>query len=183
MSKRAIVFLGDGFEETEALAPVDIMRRCGISVILISINATRIVTSSHGIVVSADQTIADPIPPYDLILLPGGMPGTKNLNANDVVKVEVLSAFKNNKHIAAICAAPMILGNLGLLDGKKATCFPGFEEYLKGAQHCAEAVVTDGNITTAIGAGAALKFGIEIVAQLTDRNTANIVAEQMQMNK
>lgn len=183
MNKRAIVFLADGFEETEALAPVDIMRRCNISVTLISINTTRTVTSSHGIVVNADQTIADPIPPYDLILLPGGMPGTKNLNANDIVRNEILLANKAGKHIAAICAAPMILGLLGLLNGKNATCFPGFEEYLHGAQHVANTVVTDGNITTAIGAGAALNFGVEIVAQLTDHNTASAVAEQMQMNK
>jgi len=182
MGKKAIVFLANGFEETEALAPTDIMRRCGIDVTLISINETRTVTSSHNIVITADQTINDKLTEYDLIFLPGGMPGTNNLNATDIVKNEVISAYNNGRHIAAICAAPLILGQLGLLNGKKATCFPGFEEHLKGAQLTKQAVVTDGRITTAIGAGASLKLGIELVAILIDQNTANNIANQIQLN-
>lgn len=181
MNKKAIVFLADGFEETEALAPIDIMRRCGISVTLITINSNTTVTSSHNIVVVTEQTINQPIADYDLILLPGGMPGTLNLNSDDRVKNEILKAASEHKHIAAICAAPMILGQLGLLKGRNATCFPGFEQHLQGAHLSTESVVTDGNITTAIGAGASLKLGVELVAVLLGREAADKVASQIQM--
>ncbi|MCQ2229879.1 MAG: DJ-1/PfpI family protein [Bacteroidales bacterium] len=183
MGKKAIVFLADGFEETEALAPVDIMRRCGIEVTLTTINATRSVTSSHNITLTADKTIAEGIGEYDLLMIPGGMPGTSNLNANQLVKDEVVRANNNGKWIAAICAGPMILGQLGLLKGKNATCFPGFEQYLEGANVTGTGVVRDGNIITAIGAGASIKLGIEIVSAVIDKETGDKVASQIQMNK
>lgn len=183
MGKKAIVFLADGFEETEALAPVDIMRRCGIDVRLITINDTRTVTSSHNVTIIADQTIAEGIADYDLLMIPGGMPGTTNLNANKQVKDEVLNASKNGKWIAAICAGPMVLGQLGLLKGKNATCFPGFEQYLEGANITGTGVVRDDNIITAIGAGASILLGIEIVTALLGKEVGDKVASQIQMNK
>lgn len=183
MAKKAIVYLADGFEETEALAPVDLMRRCGVEVTLISINQTKTVTSSHGIIITADQTLAESLPTYDLLMLPGGMPGTSNLNANEIVRSEILRANDNKKIVAAICAAPMILGQLGLLKGCDATCFPGFEQYLEGANVTGKAVAVSGNKITGIGAGAALTFGVELVAALLGREVADNVASQIQMNK
>lgn len=183
MGKKAIVFLADGFEETEALAPVDLMRRSGVDVRLISINETRTVTSSHNIVLTADQTIAEGIGDYDLLMLPGGMPGTKNLNACKQVTDEVLNADKSGKLIAAICAAPMVLGQLGLLKGKNATCFPGFEQYLEGANITNTGVVVDGKIITAIGAGASLQLGVAIVSELFGKEAGVKISEQIQMNK
>lgn len=183
MTKKAIVFLADGFEELEALAPVDIMRRCGIEVSLITLNKTKTVTSSHNITIEADQTIEESIGEYDLLMLPGGMPGTKNLNASQKVKDEVVKANRDGKILAAICAGPMVFGQLGLLRGKKATCFPGFEEYLEGAEITGKGVTVDGNIITGIGAGAAITFGIEIVKAMLGQETSAKVAGQIQMNK
>lgn len=183
MGKRAIVFLADGFEETEALAPVDIMRRCGIEVSLVSINKTQTVTSSHKIIVTADQTLDEPLGAYDLLMLPGGMPGTTNLNSDQRVKDEVMKAYNANKKLAAICAGPMVFGQLGILKGKKATCFPGFEQHLEGATLTGTKTATDGNIITAIGAGASLHLGVEIVRELLGNSEAEKVASQIQMNK
>lgn len=183
MEKNAIVFLADGFEEIEALAPADVMRRAGVKVKLVTINKTTTVTSSHNVVVIADQTINQPLGPYDIIVLPGGMPGTSNLNSCPFVKEQILKAYDDGKVLAAICAAPMILGQLGLLKGHKATCFPGFEQYLDGASLTSRGVVVDGNVITAIGAGVSLDFGVHLVAALLGQDVANDIAQKMQMNK
>lgn len=165
------MFLAQGFEEVEALMPLDLMRRAGLDVKTVGVGGLDI-TGSHGITVKADiadSELSDNAP--DCIILPGGMPGTKNLDASPVVHKALDNALENNALICAICAAPMILGKRGILRGKKATCFPGFEEYLEGAVVGGRAV-RDGQVITGIGMGAALEFGIEIVAALRGREAA-----------
>ena len=169
------MFLANGFEEIEALLPLDLMRRVGLEVTTVGIGGKDI-TGSHGITVKADITdsdLADNAP--ECVILPGGMPGTKNLDASPVVHKALDDALENNSLICAICAAPMILGKRGILRGKKATCFPGFEEYLEGAT-VGGRVVRDGQVITGIGMGAALEFGIEIVAALKGREEAEKLA-------
>lgn len=158
------VFLAEGFEETEAFAPIDILRRASIEVYTVGVGA-KVVTGAHGIPVVADVIDCEIGPDADCegVILPGGMPGTLNLEKSESVQKFIDNAAKNGKLLAAICAAPSILGHKGLLSDKKAVCFPGFEEQLVGATVVKDAVITDDNIITACGAGAALKFGFEIV--------------------
>lgn len=171
------MFLAEGFEEVEALAPLDLIRRAGLEIKTVGVGAKTVV-GSHGIPVVADMTDADysDIVP-DMVILPGGMPGTKNLDASETVHKAIAAATKNGAYVCAICAAPMILGKLGLLVGKKATCFPGFEEYLAGAIVTNGKVAVDGNIITAKGMGAGIDFGLAIVAALKGENTANELAK------
>ena len=167
------MFLANGFEEIEALMPLDLMRRAGLPVKTVGVGGLEI-TGSHGITVKADMLdsdFADKTP--ECVILPGGMPGTKNLDASPVVHKALDIALENNSLICAICAAPMILGKRGILRGKKATCFPGFEEYLEGATLSSLSVVRDGNIVTAKGMGVALPFGLALVELLTDKKTAD----------
>lgn len=166
------MFLANGFEEIEALLPLDLMRRAGLEVKTVGIGGLDI-TGSHGITVIADMLdtdLSDNAP--ECVILPGGMPGTKNLDASAVVHKALDYALGSDALICAICAAPMILGKRGILNGKNATCFPGFEEYLEGA-NVGGRVVRDGRVITAIGMGAALEFGIEIVAALLGRDAAD----------
>ena len=166
------MFLANGFEEIEALLPLDLMRRAGLEVKTVGIGGIDI-TGSHGITVKADMLdtdLSDSAP--ECVILPGGMPGTKNLDASAVVHKALDDALASEALICAICAAPMVLGKRGILCGKNATCFPGFEEYLEGAT-VGGRVVRDGQVITAIGMGAALEFGIEIVAALLGRDAAD----------
>ena len=157
-----IVLLAEGFEEVEALAPVDIMRREGIDVKTVGIAGIE-VRGAHGISVRADMT-ADEVNEAEVsaVVFPGGMPGSLNLDASPYANEFIAAALKNGGHIAAICAAPLVLGRRGLLRGKRATCFPGFEGELMGATVTGEPVVTDGNITTARDFRAAVEFGDEL---------------------
>lgn len=159
------IFLADGFEEIEALCPYDLLLRAGIETKTVSINETTEVTGSHGIRVKADLTIADISLSDEIegIMLPGGMPGSSNLEACPTVQDFITKASSEDKLITAICAAPFVLGNRGLLCGKAATCFPGFEDRLTGAVLSSDKVVRDGNIITGKGMGAAFDFGIEMV--------------------
>ncbi len=168
------VFLAEGFEQVEALAPVDIMRRAEIEVYTVGVGA-KVITSSHNVPVVADVIDCEIGPDKDCegIILPGGMPGTLNLEKAATVQKFIDYCVENNLLIAAICAAPSILGHKGLLDGKKAVCFPGFEEQLGNAIVLNDAVVTDGNIITGCGAGAAMKFGFEIVKYIQSEASAN----------
>lgn len=171
------MFLAEGFEEVEALAPLDIIRRAGLEIKTVGVGSKTVI-GSHGIPVTADITVdelSDSTP--DMVILPGGMPGTKNLDANETVHKAIADAVKNGAYLCAICAAPMILGKLGLLVGKKATCFPGFEEYLAGAIVTGQKVAVDGRIITAKGMGAAVEFGLAIVAALKDEATADELAK------
>lgn len=157
------IFLAEGFEEIEALCPLDIMRRASLPVTTVGVGGEYI-TGAHGITVKADIT-ADNFHGSDaqMIFLPGGMPGTLNLAACDTVIKAVESAVKNDIYVAAICAAPSILGDMGLLSGKEAICYPGFEDKLSGANISSLRVVQDGKIVTAAGMGVALDLGLRIV--------------------
>lgn len=169
------IFLADGFEEIEALCPLDIMLRAGLDVKTVSISDNEYVKGSHGITVKADMLIKD-ISISDkpeLVMLPGGMPGTKNLDSSKDVRSFIEDADKRGAYIAAICAAPSVLGNMGLLNGKEAVCYPGFEGSLKGAKLSESKVVKDGNIITAKGMGVSLEFALLIVATICGSEAAD----------
>lgn len=158
------IFLAEGFEEVEALAVVDIVRRAGMEIDMVSVDNEETVTSSHGITVKADKGFDDAaFDEFDMLILPGGMPGTTNL-LNHTGLVEKLKEFNQaGKMIGAICAAPMVLGENGILEGKNAVCHPGFEKHLIGAKTSEETVMKDGNIITSRGMGTAIPFGLAIV--------------------
>ena len=176
------IFLADGFEETEALAPVDILRRAGIAVTTVGVGG-ELIRGSHNIFVKADMTIGDFSLSGDAqgVILPGGMPGVRNLDADEKVCSAVTEAAGRGLYVCAICAAPSVVGRLGLLRGRRATCFPGFEDALDGAQVCADKVVADGRFITAKGAGCALDFGFAIVAAVKGEAEAERVAAAMQL--
>ncbi|MBR5219257.1 MAG: DJ-1/PfpI family protein [Clostridia bacterium] len=157
------ILLADGFEETEAIAPIDVIRRANLPITLMGVTG-KTVTGAHGIVFEA-ETEMESISKEDIdgVILPGGMPGTTNLQKDERVISLLEYCRDNNKLICAICAAPMILGELNMLKGREATCFPGFEEYLKGAVLSPKRVAVDGNFITSKGAGTALDFGGAIV--------------------
>lgn len=172
--KKLGVFMAEGCEEIEALTVVDIARRAGIEVAMISISRKKEVTGSHNITFQTD--IPAEFMDFDMldgIVLPGGMPGTLNLGANEYVQRTIADFSKSGKLVAAICAAPSVLGEAGLLDGKKAACYPGFENKLLGAKVCTEAVAIDGNMITSRGMGTAIPFALEIVKYLLDEETAD----------
>lgn len=158
-------FLANGFEDIEALAPVDILRRGGVEVVTVSITASRSVETAHGVTVEADRHIADiDLSDADMLVLPGGMPGAANLMESEAVCNALLAQHKAGRLIGAICAAPMVLGKLGILEGKRATCYPGFEQHLDGATYTADMVTADGNVITAKGPGAAMAFGYRLLS-------------------
>lgn len=177
--KVAYVLLAEGFEEVEALAPYDILHRGGIDISLVSAAAALSVRSSHNVEIVAQRALPDGLGDYDLLVLPGGMPGMTNLRDNRLVTDEVRRASSGGKLIGAICASPSVLGGLGLLEGRRATCYPGFEQNLLGATVTGEGVVEDGNIVTGIGAGASLEFGLKLLERLTDKATADDVREKI----
>ncbi len=171
------VLLADGFEEVEALTPIDLLRRANLDVDLIGIE-NETVTGAHGIRVNAD-TVASraDISIYDSVILPGGMPGTLNLDKASFTDKLLKSVISKGGRIAAICAAPLILGKRGLLEGKEAICYPGFEDELLGARISKKSVVTDGLITTAKGMGVALEFAKELVKLFCGEDTKNKLSE------
>ena len=170
------MFLANGFEEVEALAPLDLLRRAGCDVTTVAVGGSDTVVGAHGIAVGADipDTMFRDSKP-EMIILPGGMPGTKHLDASRTVDAALRSAANTGAYIAAICAAPMVLGKRGYLQGKAAVCFPGFEEYLEGAilQPKGVKVAVDGKIITAVGMGAAIDFGLELVEVLKGKDVAS----------
>ena len=179
--KKVYVFLADGFEDVEALIPVDVLRRGGVDVTTVSISDFPLVTSAHGVNIEADIMFEQgDFSDADLIFLPGGMPGASNLFAHKGVCKVVVDQFAAGRKVAAICAAPGgVLGQLGILEGKKATCYPGFEQMLDGATYTADLVTVDGNVTTAEGPAAAFPFAYELLAQLVDKKTSDQIAEGM----
>lgn len=157
------VMLADGFEEIEALAFVDILRRADIDIETVSTDNTKTVRGAHNIEVVADKMLREITTVSDGIVLPGGIPGTYNLQKNSII-IEMLKEYNfKNKYIGAICAAPSILGELELLKGKKATCYPSFEKHLKDSFYTEQKVVVDGNIITSRGAGTAHEFALKFV--------------------
>lgn len=174
------MFLAEGFEETEAIAPLDILRRAELEIATVGIGR-KTVTGSHGISVVADVMDCEVAPDENCegIILPGGMPGTLNLEKSETVQKFIEYAIQNNLIIAAICAAPSILGHKGILNGKKAVCYDGFETQLFGAEIANTPVCRDGNIITAVGAGAALEFGFCLAAAFSTEAQSKRIKDSM----
>ena len=167
-----IVLLADGFEEIEALAPVDMLRRAGLDVRTVGMNG-RIVCGSHKIPVVCDLLPEEvPLDEISMAIFPGGMPGALNLDAHPFTDKVIEKILERGARLAAICAAPLIFGRRGLLQGREATCYPGFEEELIGAISSGKSVVTDGNITTAKGMGVAIEFSKELISLICGKDKA-----------
>ncbi len=182
--KKVYLFAADGFEEVEALTVVDLLRRSGVCCTIVSITGKELVVSSHNITIKADMLFdASLLADGDMLVLPGGMPGTNHLMAHEELKKLLISYAANDKYLAAICAAPSVLGQIGLLKEKEATCYPGFEEKLSGAKLSTEHVVVDGNIITSRGLGTAIDFALELVRLLTDSDTSAALADSIQYNQ
>ncbi len=177
------LFLADGFEVIEAMSPLDMLRRAKIETVTVGVTGKN-VTASCGVTVTADITIDEfTFNNADAIILPGGMPGTLNLEENSVVQSAIDKADAEGKLICAICAAPSVLGHKGLLNGKEATCYPGFEDALEGASLSENYVAVDGNIITARGAGVSVEFGLEIVKHLKGEAESQRVRKSIQCNE
>ena len=181
--KKVYVFLADGFEDVEALIPIDVLRRGGVDVTTVSISDFPLVQSAHGVNVEADIMFEQgDFTDADLLFLPGGMPGASNLFAHKGVCKAIVNQHMAGKKVAAICASPaVVLAPLGILDGKKATCYPGFESVLaeNNATYMGDLVTVDGNVTTGEGPAAAFPFAYELLSQLVNKQTADQIAEAM----
>lgn len=174
------LFLADGFEIIEALAPVDMIRRAKLDIKTVGVTG-KTVKSSCGVEVNSDISIDEfEYNDVDAIILPGGLQGTLNMEKNAVVQSAIDSAVKDDAFVCSICAAPSILGHKGLLKGRNAIAFPGFEKDLEGAAISDDYVVVDGNFITAKGAGVATEFGLKIVEMLTDKKTADTIKDTIQ---
>ena len=178
---KAYEFLANGFEDIEALAPVDILRRGGVEVKTVSISNSLMVKSANGITVKADLLFdeVDDFFDADILMLPGGMPGAANLNLHEGLRKLLVEQNEKGERLGAICAAPMVLGSVGVLRGKHATCYPGFEKRLTGAEYTGELCTIDGNITTGKGPAAAFIYGFAILEQLTSAAIAKDVKDGM----
>ena len=176
------MFFAEGFEETEAIATLDVIRRAGIDVRSVGVNSRQI-TGSHGVKIYCDMdTDEATFTGLEGVILPGGMPGTLNLYESNTVRDCVEFCASQGKLVSAICAAPLILGRMGLLEGAEATCFPGFEDELKGAGISEKYIVTSGNIITARGMGSAVRFGLEIVGYFKGAAAADELAATLQIS-
>lgn len=173
-------FLANGFEEIEAITIIDILRRAEKEVITVGIG-DNIIRGAHGMVVVADtqDNMIELDDKLEMIFLPGGMPGTLNLERSVVVQSAIDYCVENDKYIAAICAAPSILGHKGILDGKKACCYPGFEQELKGADVNYDAVNADGKIVTSRGAGTAIKLALKLVELFTSPERSKLMGDSL----
>lgn len=176
--KKVSVILADGFEEIEALTVVDLLRRAQIYVGTVSITDDYTVHGAHGINVQAEDLFEEvAFVESDMIVLPGGMPGTSNLNAHEGVRRVVKEFNRDGKYIGAICAAPTILGNLGLLKGKRVSCYPSVEQEIQGAVMTRTDVTVDGNLITSRGAGTAIAFALKLIEMLSGAEKAAEIAE------
>lgn len=180
MSKVSI-FAAEGMEEVECLAVADMLKRGGVEVETVSITQSRMVTSSHNVTICTDMIFEEAdFSDSDLLFLPGGVPGTPNLAAHEGVCTLLKEFAASGKRLAAICAAPSVLGDLGLLKGRTATCYPGWESHLTGAVYTRQGVVTDGSITTARGVGFAIDLGLELIRLLEGEEKAAAVKAGIQ---
>ncbi len=178
---KAYVFLADGFETVEALAVVDILRRAGVETVTVGVSQKSEIISAQNITVRADRMLdEEDYTDADIVFLPGGMPGTRNLEADEKVLNIVKKQYESGKIVTAICAAPSILGHLNILQGKKATCYPGFEKDLYGAKLMTERVVEDGNVITSRGMGTAVDLGLVLVERLLGREASEKIASGIQ---
>ncbi len=172
------VFFATGYEEIEALTVVDLCRRAGITVDMVSVTGEQAVTGSHGICVKMDVLFEKVnFDETDMIVLPGGMPGTRNLEAHDALMKQVDAFYESGKPISAICAAPSIFGHRGYLQGRRACCYPGFENQLEGAQVSANPVEVSDHVTTSRGLGTAIPFALAIVERLCGSREAEELAK------
>ena len=178
------IMLAPGFEEIEAVTPVDILRRAGLTVRTVAVqpdSQTMSVEGAHKLSILCDLSIQEAdLMTAELVVLPGGMPGTSNLEKDEHLRRALAFRMENNLPVAAICAAPSILGNLGLLHGRKATCYPGLEEKLVGAINLSDPVVVDDKLVTSKGPGTAMAFALALVSLLKDSRAAESIADDMQ---
>lgn len=175
-----MIFLAEGFEESEALLPLDILRRGGVDAITVSVSSDKIVKSSHGVQVVADALINEiSAEDVQMIILPGGLPGATNLDECQALDKIIMDFASKGKSLAAICAAPMVYGKRGLLKGKKATCYPGFDKYLDGAEYTGNLVECVDNFILGKGPAAAAEFGFAILESLVGREKADEVRKGM----
>ena len=180
MSK-VYVFLADGTEEVEALTAIDLLRRAKVEVVTVSVMDRKHIISSHNISIVADEVFgASDYMDGDMVVLPGGMPGTINLREHEGLREVLVSYQEAGKYLAAICAAPTVLGCNGMLQGKKAVCYPGFEEELIGAEVLNQGVVTDGQFITSKGLGTAIDFSLELIRLLVSEECAEQIAKAIQ---
>ncbi len=180
--KKIAVHLAEGFEEIEAVSIIDVLRRADFDVEVVSISDNPEVTGSHQIKITADRIFKDiDYKEVEMIVLPGGMPGANNLNAHQGLRQQIKKFYKENKPIGAICAAPIVLGDMGILKNKTATCYPGYEDRLTGANTTGASVEQDNNIITGRGAGVAIQFALKIVEFFKDKQQAENLAEKMVM--
>lgn len=178
--EKIYVFLATGFEDIEALGFVDVCRRASLPLVTVSVTGNKVVTSAHGVGIVADALFEDlDFSDATLLYLPGGMPGATNLDNHSGLRGLIMQHYEAGKPLAAICAAPLVYGNLGLLEGLKATCYPGFEQYLTGADTTGALVVHDGQFYLGKGPGAVLKLSYEIVASICGKDTADQICAGM----
>jgi len=181
---KVYAFLADGMEEVECLGVCDVLARAGVEVKLVSVMGRRQVTGSHGFTVTADALFEETdFHETEMLVLPGGMPGTLNLQVHTGLRELLLAYGKAEKYVAAICAAPSILGELGMLDGKRACCYPSFEEKLTGAEVVREQVVLDQNVITSRGMGTAIPFALKLVEVLCGMERAEEVRKTIIYNE
>ena len=173
------MLLGTGFEETEAIAPLDLLRRAGVQIQTVGING-KIIYGSHSIGVEADITIDEmDLTQMEMIILPGGLGGVASIRASQAAMDAARFAYENDKYTAAICAGPTVLADLGIPNGKNATCYPGCEEQMGSANMVCAAAVTDGKLITGTSAGCAIPFGLALIAALKGQNAADAVEKQI----
>lgn len=180
MKKTIAIHLADGFEEIEAISIIDLLRRAELDVQMVSVTGKKEVTGSHQITVKADILFEDvDYKNVFMIVLPGGMPGASNLDAHQGLRDQIKQFNDQNRPLAAICAAPMVYGNLGVLKGKQAVCYPGFEKYLKEADVLDVPVVESANVITGKGIGAAFEFGLKLIEKTVSPEKARTIAKQI----
>ena len=173
------MFLGTGFEETEAIAPLDLLRRAGVEVKTVGLNGP-VITGSHGIGVAADMQIEDlDISDAEMVILPGGLGGVASIRACEKAMEAVRIAWENGKFAAAICAGPTVLADLGITEGKKATCYPGCENGMGTAEMVNAAAVRDGKLITGTSAGCAVHFGLALIEALKGKEECDRIAKQI----
>lgn len=178
--KKVSVLLADGFEEIEALTVVDLLRRARVYVDTVSVTDEYIVRGSHGIPVQTEDLFDEVnFVEFDMVVLPGGLPGTTNLGEHSGVRRVVKDFAESGKYVAAICAAPTVLGDLGILKGKRMTCYPGMETKIQGAVHTGAPVTADGNIITSQGVGTAIDFALKLISVLMGSEKAEEIAESI----
>jgi 4-methyl-5(b-hydroxyethyl)-thiazole monophosphate biosynthesis len=180
MAKNVVVLLAEGFEEVEAITPIDYLRRAGIEVSIASIVSNLSVKGARGITVNADAALKNLKQAWDAVVIPGGMPGASNIAASKEAGALITEMTADGKLVCAICASPaVVLAPLGLLSGKKFTCYPGMEERVQGASWKEDPVVTDGNIITSRGAGTAGAFAIAIISKLLSQAEGDKIAKSV----